>query len=249
MRYTILLAPLVAILAGCPVTQSQDTPVPPRELIEASTGSSYRLYVPSYYAADRAWPLVITLHGTHGWDSAEAQIDEWKALAEEHGLIVAAPRLRSVQGILPVSTALWYKDLDGDEKMILAVLDDVRKAYRIDPKAVLLTGFSAGGYPMYYVGLRHPDLFNMLVARACNSDLGLLERAWVSQQVKTLPIMIYWGRDDLKPIHDQSWQAYRFLRERGCFKVEKTEVSGGHLRRPEVAYRLWLKHLPREYRG
>ncbi len=238
----------LVVLTGCPVTQSQDTPVSAMKLRDASTGRVYRLYVPSYYDENRSWPLVVTLHGTHGWDSGRAQIREWKHLAEAKGFIVVAPTLKSVQGILPVLKGPWFKDLASDERTILSVIDEVSDNYNIDPNAVLLTGFSAGGYPLYYVGLRNPDRFNMLIARACNSSEDIFEKIEVTEQVRQMPIVIFWGKDDLKPLANQSWAAYRWLRENRCFSTSKQKIKGGHLRRPALTYRLWSKHLAPKHR-
>ncbi len=252
MRYAclmhVLMLPLAILAAGCPVTQSQQTPVESLRIEEPVSGAGYYLYVPSFYSDQRDWPLVVTLHGTFGWDSSSAQIKEWKFLAEKHGLIVAAPDLKSVQGILPVVRSLWYQDLQADEKAILAVIDDVSRKYHIDPNAVLLTGFSAGGYPLYYVGLRNPQRFNMLIARGCNSDLELFKQIEFSDKVRKLPVAIFWGKDELAEIQRQSWQAFRYLREHGCRKASRKEVLGGHLRRPELTYSLWRSHLSEKHR-
>jgi len=248
MRSAILLLPLVLTAAGCPVTQPQHTPVEFLRVEEPTTGAGYWLYVPSYYSDGRDWPLVVTLHGTFGWDSSRDQIREWKFLAEKRGLIVAAPDLRSVQGILPVVRGLWYEDLQSDEKAVLAVVEHLLRRYRIDPNAVLLTGFSAGGYPLYYVGLRNPQRFNMLIARACNSDLEMLEQIEFTAAVRKLPVAIFWGKDDLMEVRSESWQAFRYLREHGCRNVNRREVRGGHLRRPELTYALWRQHLPERHR-
>ena len=110
----LLILPLATILAGCPVTQEQQTPVEP--LAMKAGGYKYWLYVPSDYSADRDWPMVVTLHGTFGFDDGDAQIREWKRLAEDNGLIVVAPALSSVQGILPVVKSLWYKDLADESR-------------------------------------------------------------------------------------------------------------------------------------
>jgi poly(3-hydroxybutyrate) depolymerase len=247
MRLAVVL-PLLLSAAGCPVTQPQQTPVQASRAEEPKSGAGYWLYVPSYYSDQRDWPLVVTLHGTFGWDNSSDQIREWKFLAEKHGLIVAAPDLRSVQGILPVVRSLWRKDLQADEKAILSIVDELCGKYRIDPNAVLLTGFSAGGYPLYYVGLRNPRRFNMLIARACNSDLELFEQLDFSEAVRKLPVAIFWGKDDLAELQSQSWQAFRYLREHGCLETQRKEVIGGHLRRPEFAYSLWRKYLPKRHR-
>ena len=246
-RYFILL-PLMATLAGCPVTQPQDVPVKQLSLTEPVTGRKYSLYVPSYYTPERKWPLVITLHGTFGWDGRVRQVKEWKYLAEQKGLIVAAPAMKSVQGILPVIKSLWLKDLASDEKVILAMLEDLSGKYNIASDAVMLTGFSAGGYPMYYAGLRNPEKFSILCARACNSSIEIFERVEFTEAVRKMPVIIFWGKDDLLPLHKQAWQAFRYLRERRCFKTEKKVIVGGHLRRPALAYRTWLKYLPNQYK-
>ncbi len=248
MKRYLILSPLIFLVAGCPVYQSQDTPVAATLVRHEQTRDKYWSYVPSYYKADRDWPLVITLHGTYGFESSRLQIMEWKKLAEEKGFIVAAPALRSVQGILPVNKKLWFNDLKKDERTILAVLEELSAKYNIDANSVLLSGFSAGGYPMYHAGLRNPEKFNMLVARACNSDLKLFERIELTDAARRIPVRIFWGKDDLKPIADQSWQAFRWLRQHGFRDVEREKTSGGHIRRPELAYRYWRNRLPERHR-
>ncbi|MGC9454211.1 MAG: alpha/beta hydrolase-fold protein [Phycisphaerae bacterium] len=245
MRQTLPLLLLSGLLLGCPVTQPQQTPVDAKRFTEDDTGRGYWLYVPSYYDGSRQWPLVITLHGTHGWDSSWAQMKEWKHLAEQQGFIVAAPDLRSVQGIVPVVRQWWYDDVRSDEQVILQLLDELVEQYSINEDRVLLTGFSAGGYPLYYTGLRNPGRFDMVIARACNSDVGLLDQIELTEQARKLPVVIFWGKDDLKPLRDQSWQAFRYLREHGCVNTEREEIEGGHLRRPGFAWEIWQEHIRR----
>jgi len=239
---------LLGLICGCPVTQRQDTAVSEIRVELQDPGGKYWLYVPSDCSDDRKWPLVVTLHGTHGWDSSRAQIREWKYLADQRGFIVAAPDLRSVQGILPVSEKLWFADLTHDENTILGVIEDVASKYPVDRDCILLTGFSAGGYPLYYTGLRHPEVFSMLVARNCNSSIELFERIQLSDAARAMPVVIFWGKDDLGEINRQSWQAVRWLSEHGLKNVERKKYSGGHLRRPETAYSYWARLLPAGYR-
>ncbi len=247
MRRQMVFLPLLALLAGCPVMQRQDVPSPQHRLKEPTVKRNYSLYLPSYHSTNRKWALVVTLHGTYGWDGHVRQVKEWKYLAEQKGFIVAAPYLKSVQGILPRIKSIWFKDLASDEKAILALLDELIPKYNIDPNAVMLTGFSAGGYPMWYVGLRNPTRFSMLVSRACNSSVSLFERVKFTDETRKLPVIIFFGKDDLKPIQDQSWRAFEYLRgRRRCFKTKKKEIAGGHLRRPGLAYRFWEPLLPAE---
>jgi predicted esterase len=168
-------------------------------------------------------------------------------LAEQEGFIVVAPHLYSVQGILPRHPGLWFSDLARDERTILALIDEVANRYNIDRSCILLTGFSAGGFPLWYTGLRNPDQFQMLVARACNSDLDLFESVEVTPEARRMPIYLFWGKDDLQPLQSQCWQAYRWLREHDYDETEMREVDGGHLRRPEMAYEEWEQYLPAAY--
>ncbi len=238
---------LALFTAGCPVTQRLDTPVRPDFLTEPQTGAKYWLYVPSNYTDQKTWPMVITLHGTYGWDGPMRQEMEWRKLAEENGFIVAAPYLHSVQGTLPTIKPLWRKDLKKDERHILALLDHLSGKYRIDKDAVMLSGFSAGGFPLYYTGLRNPERFHLLIARACNSDIEMLENIPITQKVKEQNIVIFWGKADPLPLKNQSWAAFRYLRRRGCKNVRREKVEGGHFRKPGVAMRIWRKYLPQKY--
>ncbi len=243
---------LAGTQAGCPVWQDQDTPVQEFQRTEPVTRASYHLYVPSSYGADRAWPLVVTLHGTHGFDSSSLQAKEWKALAEKHRFLVLAPSLESPQGILPVSRSARLRALEEDENRVLASIAEVKRCYRIDERAVLITGFSAGGYALYYVALHHPELFNALVARSCNCDLEVLQDTPISQLARKMPMLVFFSKTGINPISSslnpvarQSWAAFRFLREQGCTKAKIRAVSGGHHRRPDEAYSFWKKYLPK----
>lgn len=249
MRWCLLLCPvLLTVLVGCPVPQSQDTPAAAQYLKLDQSGSGYWVYVPSYYKNDRKWPLVITLQGTHGWDSSNDQIREWKALAEQKGLIVVAPELRSVQGILPRMRGLWLKDLSKDETTILGVLDLMEQKYQIDSRAVLLAGFSAGGYPLYYTGFRHPQRFSMLIARSCNTDIEMMDQIELTDRARKMPIVMFWGRDDTVMQKD-CWAGVEFCSNRHFTNLKHFRAVGGHLRRPELTYKYWLPYLPQELRA
>lgn len=239
----LALATALAVTSGCPVPQSQDTPVP---ALRQQAGK-YWLYVPSNYTDKRTWPLVVTLHGTHGWDSSSAQIREWKALAEEKGFIVAAPDLRSVQGIFPVSHKLWKRDLEQDEQAIVAITQELKGKYNIHSKAVMITGFSAGGYPLYYAGLRHPELFSMLIARSCNTDVSILEQVPLTDGARAMPVVIFWGKDD-PGLQSQNWDSVAFFANHDFTRLKHHKFRGGHLRRPDLAYKYWMPFMPKECR-
>jgi len=261
----VLLLSVLTGSAGCMVTQDQTTPVLARRVTEPTTGREYWLYVPSDYAPGRPWPLVVTLHGSGLWDSSEDQIREWKHLAEKRGLIVAAPDLASAS-FSRLSRSSWQKDLESDERAVLAVIDQIVSTYSIGVvsgtrpsdvppgtrvrRHILLTGFLEGGYALYYIGLRHAGRFGMLMARDCYSDAEMLENIAISDEARATPMLIGSGKDGWWTISGcvwnlgHAWEAYRFLRVNRCYRVERKEYRGGQLRRPDRAYRHWARFLP-----
>lgn len=250
MKRIVALLTLAAGVAGCYPGQPS-TNFPAKEMTEPKTGRHYTLYVPSYYTPDRSWPVVIPLHGTPGFDSPDWQMLAWKDTAEKHGLIVAAPQLRSAQGILPKVKSVWFDDLASDEQAILAIIDDLDAHYKIDRSAVLMTAFSAGGYPMYWTGLRNPTKFQMLIAGAANSSMDIFDKIGPSADIRKLRISIIIPKDDLPIVREESWEAYRWLRndQNRCYdNTDRQLVTGGHYRRPEFSYKLWSQYLPLKYK-
>jgi poly(3-hydroxybutyrate) depolymerase len=238
----VLLTGLLGCLPGCMITQSQDTPVDHEVQENPVTDTDYYIYVPSTYNRSKKYPLVITLHGTWPWDTAWHQIREWKALAEEKQFIVVVPKLDSAQGILPVGDSSLMEHLAEDEQEILSLRRLIVNRYSVDEKKILLTGFSAGGLPMFYVGLRHPEKFQMLIGRAVNSDeraLASVEHK-ITPKTRRIPVVLIIGKDD-PALQKSSWQALGWLRRHGWTSrnSDRDAVRGGHLRRPETAYTHW----------
>lgn len=234
----VLTAALLAPLAGCPVPQAQDTPVPQRVEIEPVTGREYYIYVPSTYRKDKPCPLIITCHGTPPYDVAEHHIREWKMLGETNRCIVLAPVLTGTDGIFgsgPVSGMLQ------DERYIMSLISTLGHQYNIDLANIMITGFSGGGFPTYWVGLRHPDLFSTVVARNCNFNEANLA-GWYPPEATGIHVMVYYGETDPGAIQNQSQNAIRYLRA-GGFKIETLVIPGvGHVRHPEYAMEFFRKH-------
>lgn len=257
--------------SGCVVTQDQSTPVDAKLVTEPETGRRYWLYVPSEYGPARPWPLVVTLHGAGPWDSSEDQIREWKHLAEQHGLIVAAPALNSAS-LTRIRRGAWLADLRGDERAVLAVVAHVTSSYTIAEVArpapttapttkparvrrhILLTGFLEGGYALYAIGLKHAGRFGALIARDCYFDGDAIDADAIGPETRQTPMLIGNGKDGSMAIsgwlfsRGQAWEAYGYLRANGCARAERKEYRGGQLRRPARAYEFWRPHLPKALR-
>lgn len=107
----------------------------------------YFVYVPSSYVPDRAWPVVLALHGVGGRGSGQAMA--WlKSSAHNDEFIFVAPTYGS---------GLWWEE--AAERLVLSVLNTVKQDYHIDTNKVYLTGFSSGGHGVWYFAIRYPWLF------------------------------------------------------------------------------------------
>jgi len=231
-------------LSGCPVTQDQRVPNPSPLVAEPITGRSYRLYISSRYDRKRPAPVIISLHGTAPWDTADRQMGEWKKIAEDHGAILICPTLVSSDGIIPAGDAGLRELLLQDERFILTVLSQLHYKYNIDRRNVFLTSWSGGGYPLWFIGLRHPDLFTAVCSRQSTFRKGSVE-GWFPPEAKGMPILIFYGTFDVAPVVVQSRSAYEFLNAQGFTKVRLTTTQGGHQRHPEIAMGFFLENWRR----
>lgn len=229
---------VAAMAAGCAVPPTPPTPVQPRHEIDPATGRGFWIYVPSTYRHDRPAPVILSCHGTPPYDVANHHIREWKWYGEKNGCIVVAPELIGTDGIIgdgPLAGML------ANERYILSLLSTLAYRYNIDRANIMITGFSGGGFPTYWVGLRRPDVFSVVVARNCNfSETNL--SGWYVPEAKKTPILIYYGSQDPGAIQAQSKVGVRYLRAHG-FDVEAKVIPGvGHERHPEVAMEFFRRH-------
>jgi poly(3-hydroxybutyrate) depolymerase len=234
----LLSSVLAGVLAGCAVTQPQDTPVSQAHEIDPTTGRGYYLYVPSTYRHDRPAPLIVTCHGTPPYDVAEYHIREWKMLGERNGCIVVAPALIATDGLLgdgPIVGMLT------DEKYILSLISLLGYRYNLDRANVMITGFSGGGFPTFWVGLRHPEVFSVVVARNCNFSRSNVD-GWFPPEASSIPVMVYYGQNDPAAIRLQSEEAINYLRSKGFSVTMRVLPNAGHERHPEVAMDFFRKH-------
>ncbi len=237
MRFAVALA-VTMIACGCAVPTTPETPVKPFHENDPVTGSGYWLYVPSTYRPDRPAPLIVTCHGTWPFDVAGMHVREFKYYGEMNGCIVVAPEIIGTDGILgdgPTSGML------ADERRIMSIISTLGYRYNIDRANVMITGFSGGGFPTYFIGLRHPDVFSVVVARNCNFSEGNLDGWWSPESLRTA-VKIYYGENDPAAIKSQSQRGIEYLRSRG-FVVEEEMLAGtGHERRPQVAMDFFRRH-------
>jgi phospholipase/carboxylesterase len=82
------------------------------------------------------------------------------------------------------------------QKKLLDFLDECVKRYPIDPKKLVLLGFSQGGVMAYSLALAHPKRFAALATLSTWLPKELVAHMKVSDAVQSLPTLVQHGTQD-----------------------------------------------------
>jgi phospholipase/carboxylesterase len=177
------------------------------------TRGGFSLYVPEYYEAGRAWPLVVAMHGGSG--NGGAFLWSWLREARSRGVILIAPTARGS------TWSLMQPEIDGEN--IDQMLDEVGSRYTIDPAHKLLTGMSDGGTFTYVLALRGPCRFTHLAP--VSAAFHPIMMSWGDPgRVKGVPIHITHGAQDWMFPAETAAMAQHVLAEAGA-KATYREVA------------------------
>jgi predicted peptidase len=151
-------------------------------------GTPYRLFVPSGYRGRESLPLVLFLHGGAGRGT-----DNERHLRDGNGMIVemfVGEEKRYPAFVLAPQTSSEHK-----VESTLAVLDEVRTRYRVDPNRIYVVGQSLGGYGVLDLVAARPRLFSAAVVIAAGGEPGR------AQSLATVPTWFFHGeKDELIPV-------------------------------------------------
>jgi phospholipase/carboxylesterase len=183
----------------------------------AGARGAFSLYVPEYYDAATAYPLIVALHGGSG--NGGAFLWSWLREARTRGMILMAP---TAQG---PTWSLMEPELDG--AAIERMVEQVASEWTIDPRRKLMTGMSDGGTFSYVWGLRQACRFTHLAPIAAAFHPVVVSMA-DSARVKGLPIHIVHGaRDWMFPSHTAA-MAERVLQQAGAAAVYREIADLSH---------------------
>jgi phospholipase/carboxylesterase len=113
--------------------------------------------LPAKYDPGEPAALVVALHGYGG--TAPEMADVWREAAAEFDAIVIAPRaIRKVKG----AGYSWGR-VDEAEFLVLRAVAHVESRHQIDPKRIVLSGFSQGAVMSFAIGLRNPERFRGVI--------------------------------------------------------------------------------------
>lgn len=192
-----LLAPTllgIVLFAACaPITPSQAAAETKTYSIRPGLlNRGYRVYQPASYDGKKPVALVVSLHGGLGTGKSQQEITGWDKLADEHGFLVAYP-----DGIKRAWNAGECcgppaKSKVNDVGFLRALVEQVGKDYRVDPRRVYGNGFSNGGMLLAYTACNDPGLFTAiainagtLMTKTCSPDKGL-------------PVLVIQGKSDTR---------------------------------------------------
>ncbi|WOH67029.1 phospholipase [Bradyrhizobium sp. BWA-3-5] len=152
---------------------------------EPGSRGGFSLYVPEYYTRERAWPLVMALHGGSG--NGRGFLWSWLRDARSRGAILVAPTATGP------TWALMGEDTDTPN--LMRILESVRARWNVDSGRMLLTGMSDGGTFCYVTGLDGASPFTHLAPVAATFHPLMAEMA-DADRLRGLPVHIVHGRLD-----------------------------------------------------
>ncbi len=209
--------------------------------LEDGSGVRYAIAVPEGYDGSEPVPLVLALH--FGW--GDALPPNYSAVFLE---ILVEPALRELGAIIvaPLCPARTWVDPKSEEA-VLALLEQVRDEYRIDPERTLVTGFSLGGMGTWYYASHHAELFRAaipmasvpMIAQTSESGAEYVQRYVESGSVEwpqallDMPLYVMHSRDDeLIPIEPVERAAAELRAMGGNVEFLAIDAGIGHHETP-----------------
>jgi predicted peptidase len=180
--------------------------------------AKYALFVPADYKGDKAYPLILFLHGA-GETGADGKRQTYVGLG---------PVLRMQEKSFPCFVLLpqsqdrtWQAD-SKDAQRALAMLAAAQKEYKIDDKRLYLTGLSMGGFGTWSLAQKYPDRWAAIVPVCGGGDP---EQA---KAIKDIPCWVFQGDADQAVSVDRSRKMVDALKAAGGAPTY-TEYAGiGH---------------------
>ena len=152
---------------------------------ELTQRGGFSVYVPPFYQADRAWPLMMALHGGAG--HGRLFLSNWIPLARASGFIVVAPTA--------VGSTWSLMEPEVDTANLADILATVSARWRVEPARMLLTGMSDGGTFTLLSGLDADSPFTHLGPVAASFHPMLLAMTEPTR-LSGLPIYLVHGALD-----------------------------------------------------
>jgi predicted peptidase len=214
----------LAVALTAPAAESQTVAAFERTITK-KVGYQYLLALPQGYEAakDKAWPLLVFLHG-----SGERGSEVWNVA--KHG----PPKLLRESPLSPAGRALAENfivvspqcpaNTSWDDDAVLALVDEIAAKHRVNMKRVHLTGLSLGGYGAWSTGLKYPERFASIVPICGGGSAADIRRALREKKsaLTTLPVWAFHGAKDPAVLLAESEAMVAALKKAGVTDVQFT---------------------------
>ncbi|HVP10353.1 MAG TPA: prolyl oligopeptidase family serine peptidase [Phycisphaerae bacterium] len=249
---SLSLVASLTVLTGCPVGQPRGLGM--YKLVqEPATKTWYHLYLPVDYVHNQGqhpdtnikrWPLVMTFHGMKPYDNALPQEREWEQQADIYGYIVCAPQLETSDSFMEYPLTKEHSYVQRDKRNVIAVMDHVFATTLADPKRVLATSWSCGGYLAHYFPNRFPDRFSCIATRLSNFSSKLMLEETVPLYKDKIAVAVFIGDGDFPACKSESEEAVAWYTARH-FRVVRGKMIDrmGHQRIPQTAAAFFAEQL------
>lgn len=201
MRLLIVLATIWLCLGGqnsARATEAIQTGFVSKIFQDETGDHRYVVWVPPSYDPDLAWPVMLFLHGAgeRGTDGlVQTRYGLGPMISRWGGFpwIVVFPQAEDTRSAI---RNVWSPQ-EADGRRALAILEQVERDYRTDPKHRVLTGWSMGGRGCYLMAAAHPKKWTAVVPVS----------GWAEPEIvaglRDVPIWAFHGEDDpLVPVGD-----------------------------------------------
>jgi predicted peptidase len=146
----------------------------------------YVLFVPADYKGDKPYPVILFLHGageTKGGTKMPVEVGIGTAIKKQEKTF---PFIT----IIPQAQQRGWGADGAEGKRAIAILDEVMKEYKTDPKRVYLTGLSMGGAGTWSLATKYPERWAAIVPICGGGD------ATKAAAIKDIPCWCFWGDKD-----------------------------------------------------
>jgi predicted peptidase len=172
--------------------------------------AKYMLFVPEGYKADgeKAYPVILFLHG-----SGETGDD-----GKKQATVGLAPAIRNQEkagkhfpffAVFPQSQKRTWGASSSDGERAIAILDEVEKDYKIDPKRQYLTGLSMGGFGTWSFAAKYPERWAAIVPICGGGNPASVEK------FKDVPCWVFHGEADPTVNIEKDREMVKALKEAG----------------------------------
>ena len=170
-------------------TQSVQQACTFEKTIDKTLRCRYLLYLPKEYSEkEQKWPMILFLHGAgERGDNLE--------LVKKHGppkLIEQGRQFPFVVVSPQCPVDQWWSS-----EVLIHLLDEIIRTYKVDGERIYLTGLSMGGYGTWDLACQYPERF-AAIAPICGGG-----RRYMALRLKDVPVWAFHGaKDPIVPLRE-----------------------------------------------